>query len=308
MKLFKKYYSTIFTWIIGIVFIISAILKLISVDNFQLYIYSFNILDYNTSSLLTRVLIGLELSLGLGYILNYCHKILYYSIGIILISFTIFLSILAIQGNSDNCHCFGNIIEFSPIESIIKNILLIILLLFSKLKSNFYINIKGHYLFIILLITFTLPFFITPSSKIVQLLDNNESDIDTELFDKFITENPDIKWGDDTKIICFYGVGCKYCTMTAQIINQIIINHNLKTDNILMLTWGIDSEVIEYFKSLKIKPLRYKLISPISFLDMTFGEMPVIVINNEQNSISTFNMLNIKESDIINKLLISSDN
>ena len=49
---------------IGGMFVIAAILKLISVDEFEIYIYSFDIFGFVATSLLSRLLIAGELILG----------------------------------------------------------------------------------------------------------------------------------------------------------------------------------------------------------------------------------------------------
>ena len=51
---------------------------------------------------------------------------------IVLILFTLFLIYTAIFRNDTNCHCFGELVELSPVESIIKNVIAMILLSIDK--------------------------------------------------------------------------------------------------------------------------------------------------------------------------------
>ncbi len=120
------------TFVVGATFIVSSIMKLQSIETFELYIFSFNLFSLNLSALIARLVIGVELAMGVGYLANIYHKQLYYTIFASLIGFTLFLFYLIVVGREDNCHCFGDIVHITPAESILKNIVLIVLLHFSK--------------------------------------------------------------------------------------------------------------------------------------------------------------------------------
>ena len=117
---------------IGSVFIIAAILKLISVDEFEIYIYSFDIFSFLLTTFVSRFIIIGEFVLGLFLILKINYKITWRFAFISLILFTLFLIYVAIFRNDDNCHCFGELVELSPLESIVKNLILIFLLFLSQ--------------------------------------------------------------------------------------------------------------------------------------------------------------------------------
>ena len=51
--------------LVGGVFIIAAILKLISIDEFEIYIYSFNIFSFLLTTFVSRIIIIGEFILGL---------------------------------------------------------------------------------------------------------------------------------------------------------------------------------------------------------------------------------------------------
>lgn len=118
--------------LIGAMFVISAILKLISIDTFEIYVYSFQILSFFLSELAARGLIMLEMLMGALMILKVDYKWIWRLAMLITVGFTLFLIYVAIFRNDDNCHCFGDIIELKPLPSIFKNIVIILLLCFIR--------------------------------------------------------------------------------------------------------------------------------------------------------------------------------
>ena len=106
-------------------FIIAAILKLISIDSFEIYIYSFDILNFLFTTIFSRLLIAGELLIGIMFVFKMKYKLVWRTTLIIQILFTLFLIYIMIFRNDDNCHCFGDLIELSPLESIIKNVAII---------------------------------------------------------------------------------------------------------------------------------------------------------------------------------------
>ena len=117
---------------IGGMFVIAAILKLMSIDEFEIYIYSFNVLSFLLTSFVSRIIIAGEFILGLFLILKINYKFTWNATMIVLILFTLFLIYVAIFRNDTNCHCFGELVELSPVESIIKNVIAMILLSIDK--------------------------------------------------------------------------------------------------------------------------------------------------------------------------------
>ena len=117
---------------IGGMFVIAAILKLMSIDEFEIYIYSFNVLNFLLTSFVSRIIIAGEFILGLFLILKINYKFTWNATMIVLLLFTLFLIYTAIFRNDTNCHCFGELVELSPVESIIKNVIAMILLSIDK--------------------------------------------------------------------------------------------------------------------------------------------------------------------------------
>ena len=72
--------------------------------------------------------IAAESLIGFAFILNYRHKLLCRITAVVLAVFSCFLLYLVFVGNEGNCHCFGEVIDMRPEESLSKNVGLAILL------------------------------------------------------------------------------------------------------------------------------------------------------------------------------------
>ncbi len=126
--------------LIAILFIFSAITKLLSLPFFDGLVAELLIgKDYYNHSdalwytqVLTRVLISAELVLGLAVLQeHFLKRIIIPAIELILLLFTIHLfyeSLTHENGFTDgNCGCFGDIIPMNNLESIIKNVIAMLL-------------------------------------------------------------------------------------------------------------------------------------------------------------------------------------
>ena len=123
--------------LLGAFFIGTAVLKLLSIDNFEIYIYSFGIFSYTWTTFFSRLLIFIELLIGIGLILKIYFKQIWWLTMLMMVGFTLFLVYAAIFRNDSNCHCFGSLIELNPIQSILKNIITIALLFFIKNEESY---------------------------------------------------------------------------------------------------------------------------------------------------------------------------
>ena len=60
--------------LLGLVFIVSAVLKVYDMDRFEIYVYSYHFFSLNLSFLAARAAVILELVLGIGLVSHTLHK------------------------------------------------------------------------------------------------------------------------------------------------------------------------------------------------------------------------------------------
>ena len=129
---------------IGLFFIASAVLKLLSLDSFELYIYSFNLVNFVWSGLLARAIIACEILVGILLIIKVRYKEAWWLTMLILIGFSLLLVYVMLFRNDSNCHCMGDLVEIKPWMSLVKNLLAIALLLLVRKEGDYRFGSLGR--------------------------------------------------------------------------------------------------------------------------------------------------------------------
>lgn len=124
MKAFP-HIATCVKMLLGMLFFFSAATKYVALDEFELYIYSFNLMNQGTAFVLARVILAGELLMGALLLSNRFHLLACLSNILLLLCFSGFLAYAALIGRGDNCNCFGELLPFTPVQSLIKNIVLL---------------------------------------------------------------------------------------------------------------------------------------------------------------------------------------
>ena len=122
-------------------FVFSAITKMLPLTPFEKQLVDLGFADWHTAPYFARLIIGVELGLGIALIQNHFFKrIVIPSTALLLVAFCIHLSYQIAIGQGGNCGCFGQFIEMTPTEALIKNIVTLGLLgwlfVISKEKKN----------------------------------------------------------------------------------------------------------------------------------------------------------------------------
>lgn len=283
--------------LIGIIFIISAITKLITLDSFEVYVYSLGIFSLNFSFIVARLLIGFELILGFCLSLSiFTKKTIYVSL-ITLLGFTFFLFYLLFSGEEEHCHCFGDIIELSHTASIIKNIILCCLLI---LIIRFpFKNIKySKIIFPIIVITgLGLPFIYSIPDNLIKREDNIS--YQQEYLKQFLKENPHLNEGK--KVISFVGTGCRFCKLASKKLTVISEKSNNKED-IFYVVWGDEETLNSFYNETHSYHFNHIFLDGSTFLKTTDGKLPLIFLLENGNVYKKYDYRGMQEQEIIDFL------
>ena len=306
---------------IGSMFIIAAILKLISIDEFELYIYSFEIFNFLLTTLFSRMLIAGELVLGLLLVFKMCYKFTWRATLSVQIVFSLFLAYVLAYRNDDNCHCFGELVELSPLESIIKNIVVIGGLFFIKTQrhrdaetQSKFVDLLVHRFIdfrkVLLVAAVIIPFVVTPMDSVYKLIYSSEKEISTvdfyETLDKVVkmdfVEN-DIVFdsvsafeakGD--KIVAIVSSGCKYCRLGVKKLSLIMKNNGVSPDNVNVFIWGSREGILNFREETMTEGCYYWHIMPHEAVDITLGRFPTFIIFKEKEIVNISDFRDIDES------------
>ena len=279
---------------IGGMFVIAAILKLMSIDEFEIYIYSFNVLNFLLTSFVSRIIIAGEFILGLFLILKVNYKFTWNATMIVLILFTLFLIYVAIFRNDTNCHCFGQLVELSPVESIIKNVIAMILLSIDKwtnLKAqSSTFNVQTSLL--IATSTLLIVFVVSPPDVIYNKIYSEEKEISSYVLQESFDDIVKINFENDTIVldstavletrernlmIAIVSSGCKYCHLGVKKLSMIMKRKGTDTGNVNVFIWGSDDGILNFIKETDTEDLSYWKINPRQAIEITYGRFPVFI-------------------------------
>jgi uncharacterized membrane protein YphA (DoxX/SURF4 family)/thiol-disulfide isomerase/thioredoxin len=135
MNSIKKYAPWTIRILISFVFFLSAIAKLYPNPSYALTYFEVHQLEpmgipLSVAQYLSRILIGVEFAIGFLLLLPFFLKRVIIPVTIFML--TVFIVELGLEiifkGNAGNCGCFGTLIEMTPLEAMLKNIVSIALL------------------------------------------------------------------------------------------------------------------------------------------------------------------------------------
>lgn len=284
--------------VVGGVFIIAAILKLISIDEFEIYIYSFNIFSFLLTTFVSRIIIIGEFILGLFLILKINYRFVWKTSLIILILFTLFLTYVAIFRRDSNCHCFGELIELNPLESIVKNLILILLLLLSQQSA---VSVQSPKFFVLSssFLVLIVVFIISPPDSIYKMIYSTEKEVSSidlhESFDEVVKidfkedeiafdsiSSFDVK---EKQLIAVVSSGCKYCKLGLKKLSLMMKNGGISPDDVDIFIWGSPDGIIDFRSETMTEDVDYWHIMPNNAIKVTYGRFPIFIMMENKNII-----------------------
>ena len=298
---------------IGGMFIIAAILKLMSIDEFEIYVYSFDVFNFLLTTLFSRLLITGELVIGLLLIFKMCYKFTWRATLSVQILFTLFLVYVLVFRKDDNCHCFGELVELSPMESIVKNVVVIgglFLIKTTRLQdhktTSKFVGLRK----VLLITSVIIPFVVTPMDSVYKMIYSSEKEISTvdlyESFDKVVAmdfiEN-DIVF-DSTyvfepkgdKVVAIVSSGCKYCRLGVKKLSLMMKNNGVTPDDVNIFIWGSREGILNFREETMTEGCYYWHIMPHEAVDVTLGRFPTFIILKEKEIVNISDFRDIDES------------
>lgn len=224
--------------ILGIIFLMSAISKMVAPGLFEITIMEQGVFaSREIVAYLSRFLIIMELFLGIALFQSFYLKKIILPISIfILFAFTILLSFSVFSGDTNNCGCFGEVVKMSPLEAIVKNIFLIIIgiVIFRLQDDN---PTKIYVPFFILLVSVGTVFGIAPIKSYENLVFTQYTNFENE-------GRVDLTNGDN--LVAIFFIDCEHCTETAQEIVKLE-KETERISNLYILFAGEETDSVHHF-------------------------------------------------------------
>ncbi|HEY9083468.1 MAG TPA: MauE/DoxX family redox-associated membrane protein [Vicingaceae bacterium] len=210
------------------VFILSGISKLFPIEPFEVVFIDLGISNWILAPFVARTIIAFEIFIGVSILINlWANKLIYYLAQSMLVVFSIYLIFLLFtEGNISDCGCFGQLIALSPLNSLIKNIVLM-LILFTIPKKDWLPKI---WLFVIglLIVSFVATFLLNrvglqnvPSKSL------NKSVDWSGLPQTFYQSNTTIDFTSGKKILVFFSASCPHCKNAAHRLSYLNKKNNI---------------------------------------------------------------------------------
>lgn len=270
--------------LLAAVFVVSAVAKLFGMDSFELYIFSYGFFPMGVAFVLARLCIAAELLLGLFIAMGWYRRLVNAVTFCMLIFFSLFLCYAALTGRNESCQCFGQLADFNPAQSLLKNAaLILLLLLYGRLmppegecrrrKLRFWVSAA------VVVVVTTCVFVVSVPDN--WMFGPEKARYDSELLDEAISPDGDLAemhLDEGRHLVAFVTPGCPYCKMTREKVGSIVKRNH------------IDEGQIHY-----VEPTD---MVDDCFLRITYGQRPFIVLMDNGEVKITYHYRNISERQI----------
>lgn len=280
----------------------SSLSKLFSMESFELYVFSFEILSFDLASLFARGVVIFELLLGLCLALGIYLKPVKWLTALTLAAFSAFLLWRMLVGDNESCHCMGDLVDMNPLQSLLKNAVLAVLLaLFWKSEDTegWLSRRRALISSILALVTVISVFCITPPDAYFRR-GRVSDDLMAEDF-KPVADS--LGYSSGRRAVCFYSAQCPYCANSASKMASIIRRNGIQAEKVSVLFMQThtnqDSVALDFFhKHGEDLVLGYSWLHPYRFLPLTNGAMPLVVLLENGELVKEYDYLSISESEI----------
>jgi hypothetical protein len=265
----KKHIMVVLRLIIAGTFIFSAVSKLSMPGYFEILLMNQGLFsDRHAAAFTSRLLIGGELAMGLLYLQPFLLKNIVIPLSaVVLIAFSMYLVFLLARGSQENCGCFGALANMTPLQSLLKNGFLIVLVVIAYKNAA---PDTGRYFF---------PFVIVMAAFAVTLLAapvHAQGDVRFSQYTQFEGEGI-VDLAQGTKLVAVFNVTCEHCQAVASELG-IVSAHNPHFPKVYVLFYREDETPVDFFATHTDTHFPYHVIGPNEFFGLIGDSPPRIYV------------------------------
>ncbi len=286
--------------LLGLVFIVSAFLKVLDMDKFEIYVYSYHFFSLNTSFIVARLVIILELVLGIGLISHCLHKLMWWGSMAMLVGYSLLLIYALKLGRTDSCHCFGDFLQLDPKQSLIKNGVLMLFFLLIYRMESWKTPFRWLILILAIMASSIAVFVISPPDNLTSNSDP-EQNLQIELFDEMLDASPldTLNLRKGKQVICFLSTSCDYCQLAAHKLSLMQQFYGFPKENITYLFMGNEEGIAGFYERSESVHYRDVLYPDVArLLKAINGNFPVVVLLEDGEVVHEYGFRNMKEAEI----------
>lgn len=292
--------SVVLKVLLGVVFIVSAILKVFDMDQFEIYVYSYHFFSLNFSFLVARAAIIVELVLGIGLVSNTLHKLYWWGSMAMLMGYALLLIYALHLGRTDSCHCFGDLLQFDPKQSLVKNGILMVLFLLVYRMEGWQTPFRWLVLCLAVMASIIGVFVASPPDNYTSAY-NEEQNLQPTLFDSMLDEVPldSLNLRDGKQIVCFFTTGCEFCQLAAHKISLMQRYYGFPSERITYVFMGKEEGIEAFYEKSESAQYRNVLYpDAVSLIKAINGAFPTIVLIDNGEFVHEYGLRSMKEDEI----------
>ena len=281
-------------------FIVSAILKVVDMDKFEIYVYSYHFFSLNASFIVARLAIILELVLGLGLVSHTLHKLYWWGSVAMLLGYSLLLIYALTLGRTDSCHCFGDFLQLNPKQSLIKNGVLMLLFLPVFKMESWKTPFRWLILILAIMASSIAVFVISPPDNLTSNFDP-EQNLQVELFDEMLDAAPldSLNLREGKQVVCFFSTSCEFCQLAARKLSLMQQFYGFSEDDITYVLMGNEEGIEKFYEQSESARYHDVLYPDVArLLKAVNGNLPVIVFLEDGNLVYECGFRNMNEAEI----------
>jgi hypothetical protein len=289
---------------------ISGYLKLYPIEPFEYNFVRLGIANWYTAPVIARGLISIEFILGLLLLFQmpFGKRTLQATIAL-LIFFTLYLLFqLLTEGNVGNCGCFGTYLEMTPLESIVKNMMMMgiaLWLLLTRQYSMQWILQKPKWkeavLIFVLGVSIPLPYLLNTPEFVIQNQFEKKSIAYTLNLSPLYNEEerrPNVDLRKGKHILSLMSLRCEHCKKAAFKM-AIMYKRHPEIPFFNLYKGNPDKYLRSFFEFTHADSIPYMIYNSDHFITLSGGELPAIYWLNDGVVENTSTYLTLNETEIL---------
>lgn len=286
--------------LLGLVFIVSAVLKLFDMDQFEIYIYSYHFFSLNFSFLVARFAIIVEMVLGIMLITNCLHKLIWWGSMAMLGGYSLLLIYALTIGRTDSCHCFGDFLQLDPKMSLLKNGVLILLFLLIYKMEGWKTPFRCLILCLAVMVSTIGVFVASPPDNFTAAY-APEHNLQKALFDEILDDAPldSLPLKEGKQVVGIFSTSCEYCQLAAHKLSLMQQFYGFPKERITYLFMGNEEGIAKFYEQSESEPYRDVLYPDVvRLLKAINGNFPTLVFMEDGEVVHEYGFRNMNEAEI----------
>lgn len=312
LKTLLKLTAILLSILLGLVFLYSGYTKLHPViETFEFSFVELGIGNWYTAPIEARLMIGFEFFIGILLVCNY--KLKTFSLPLaagILIFFIVYLLIqIAVSGNEGNCGCFGEHLKMTPLQAILKNLLMLLLMVPAYfIQNNWQFKYNALFLSFLGVSAVAVPFVINPidytySSNNLQEKVNYPLELELlyQPEDTVKVENPQVELRKGKHVLAFLSLTCSHCRIAAKKFR--LIKRNNPNLSIYFVLNGGKEKLPDFLKDTKSENIPHSFCLGKTFVHLASAQLPRIYYLDNSVVVKKVDYYELSQTELENWML-----